>query len=143
MPRPAARARTVARALPRVSPDYTSRDYWNGIIKMGLSKFFVLAVLRDGPMHGYAIAKAVERVTHGCCSPAEGTLYPVLREFEAAGYLRATSKTVQGRQRRVYALTAQGRRAFRVATEAWREATDALLRSDERGRPPRGTSDCC
>lgn len=141
MPRPV--ARTVARTVPRVTPDYTSRDYWNGIIKMGLSKFFVLAVLRDGPMHGYAIAKAVEAATRGCCSPAEGTLYPVLREFEAAGYLRATSQTVQGRERHVYALTAQGRRAFRVATEAWREATDALLRSDARGRKTPGTSDCC
>ena len=109
---------------PRV--DYASRDYWAGTIKMGLSKFFILRVLHDGPMHGYDIARAVERVTRGCCSPAEGTIYPVLREFEAGGFVTATEEVVQGRQRRVYALTEAGRAAFLVALDAWMEATAAL-----------------
>jgi DNA-binding PadR family transcriptional regulator len=109
---------------PRV--DYGARDYWAGMIKMGLSKFFILRVLQDGPMHGYDVARAVERVTGGCCSPTEGTIYPVLREFEAGGFLTAEAEVVQGRQRRVYALTPAGRAAFRVALDAWMEATAAL-----------------
>lgn len=114
---------------PRPSPsrvDYASRDYWAGTIKMGLSKFFILRVLHDGPMHGYDIARLVERTTNGCCSPTEGTIYPVLREFEAGGFVTATEEVVSGRQRRVYALTDAGRAAFRVALDAWMEATAAL-----------------
>lgn len=111
-------------ASPRV--DYASRDYWAGTIKMGLSKFFILRVLHDGPMHGYDIARTVERTTGGCCSPTEGTIYPVLREFEAGGFVTVTEEVVQGRQRRVYALTDAGRAAFRVALDAWMEATAAL-----------------
>ena len=109
---------------PRV--DYASRDYWAGTIKMGLSKFFILRVLHEGPMHGYDITRAVERTTGGCCSPTEGTIYPVLREFEAGGFVTVEEEVVQGRQRRVYALTEAGRAAFRVALEAWMEATAAL-----------------
>lgn len=111
-------------AIPRV--DYASRDYWAGTIKMGLSKFFILRVLHDGPMHGYDIARMVERTTGGCCSPTEGTIYPVLREFESGGFVTVTEEVVQGRQRRVYALTEAGRAAFRVALDAWMEATAAL-----------------
>jgi hypothetical protein len=85
---------------PRI--DYGSRTYWSGTIKMGLSKFFILRVLHDGPMHGYDIARTVARVTGGCCSPTEGTIYPVLREFEAGGFLTVEEEVVQGRQRRVF-----------------------------------------
>lgn len=93
---------------------------------MGLSKFFILRVLHDGPLHGYDIARAVAQVTGGCCSPTEGTIYPVLREFESGGYLTVREEVVQGRQRRVFAITDAGRAAFRVALDAWMEATAAL-----------------
>lgn len=116
----------AARRLPPSRVDYASRDYWAGTIKMGLSKFFILRVLHDGPMHGYDVARLVERTTNGCCSPTEGTIYPVLREFEAGGFVTATEEVVGGRQRRVYALTDAGRAAFRVALDAWLEATAAL-----------------
>ena len=114
------------RPAPAPRVDYASRDYWSGTIKMGLSKFFILRVLHDSPMHGYDIARSVERTTGGCCSPTEGTIYPVLREFEAGGFVTAREEVVQGRQRRVYALTDSGRAAFRVALDAWMDATAAL-----------------
>lgn len=116
----------IAATRPPPRPDYASRDYWAGTIKMGLSKFFILRVLQDGPLHGYDVARAVARVTGGCCSPTEGTIYPVLREFESGGFVTAEEQTVQGRLRRVYALTDAGRAAFRVALDAWMEATAAL-----------------
>lgn len=115
-----------SRTLPPPRVDYASRAYWAGTIKMGLSKFFILRVLHDGPMHGYDLARLVERTTKGCCSPTEGTIYPVLREFESGGFVTATEEVVGGRQRRVYALTDDGRAAFRVALDAWMEATVAL-----------------
>ena len=117
---------TAPRLLPQPRVDYASSDYWAGTIKMGLSKFFILRVLHDGPAHGYDIARAVERTTRGCCSPTEGTIYPVLREFESGGFVTVSEHVVQGRQRRVYALTDAGRAAFRVALDAWMEATAAL-----------------
>lgn len=116
----------VQRPAPTPRVDYASHDYWAGTIKMGLSKFFILRVLHDWPMHGYEVARAVQHTTGGCCSPTEGTIYPVLREFEAGGFVTAIEEVVQGRQRRIYALTDAGRAAFRVALAAWMDATSAL-----------------
>lgn len=118
----------------RDAPDYGDRAYWNGTIKMSLSTFFVLAVLQHRPMHGYAVARAVARSTNGCCSPSEGTIYPVLGAFEAGGYLNASAETVRGRERKVYAVTEKGRAAFQTAVAAWLDATAAILAA--RAPPP-------
>jgi PadR family transcriptional regulator PadR len=115
------------RTVPRPPVDLTDRAYWSGTIKMALSKFFVLRVLHDGPSHGYDIARSVERTTSGCCSPTEGGLYPVLREFEQGGYVTWEAEIVSGRERKVYTLTDKGRDAFRVGVEAWMEVTEALV----------------
>ena len=121
----ASRTSTAARR----SPDYSDPGYWHGTIKMSLSKFFVLSVLHRQPMHGYEVVRAVQKSTRGCCSPSEGTVYPVLNEFEAGGYLESEATVVQGRARKVYSLTDKGREAFSVAVEAWLEATDCIIAS--------------
>jgi DNA-binding PadR family transcriptional regulator len=115
----------------RACPDFLSREYWNGTIKMSLSKFFILSVLHQRPMHGYEIAQQVQRVTRGCCSPAEGTLYPVLKQYEEGGYVTSRTRVVSGRERRIYTLTRKGRQAFRVAVQAWMEVTQVLLAFEE------------
>ena len=81
-------------------------------------------------MHGYEITRAVERTTNGCCSPAEGTLYPVLREFEQGGYVTAQTEVVQGRQRRFTVIPTVVSAAFQVAVEAWMEVTQCLVRNE-------------
>ncbi len=125
--RPVMSASSPPQKAAKSSPDYTDRAYWNGTIKMSLSKFFILCVLYKRPMHGYDITRAVERTTNGCCSPTEGTIYPVLREFEAGGYVTYATEVVNGRERKVYTLTERGQEAFRVAVGAWMEVTASLL----------------
>jgi PadR family transcriptional regulator, regulatory protein PadR len=114
------------RSASKPAPDLTSRAYWNGTIKMSLSKFFILNVLYRQSLHGYDIVRAVERMTNGCCSPTEGALYPALREFEEGGYVTSAAEVVQGRERKVYTLTDKGREAFKVAVDAWMEVTQVL-----------------
>jgi DNA-binding PadR family transcriptional regulator len=123
--------------------DYTDREYWNGIIKMCLSKFFILRVLYTQPMHGYEIARTVAEVTRGCCTPTEGTIYPVLREFEEGGYVTSAIEIAGGRERKVYTLTPKGKEAFRVAVEAWREVTNYILEAIEMSCCSVKTSNCC
>lgn len=132
-------------AVTKPVPDFLSRAYWNGTIKMSLSKFFILRVLHQKPMHGYDVARAVERTTNGCCSPTEGTIYPVLREFEEGGYLTSEAQVVSGRERKVYTLTHKGREAFKVAVEAWMDVTRCLLDSEKLVKLANSdeASDCC
>ena len=124
-----ARTPSKPRAVAKPSPDFLSRDYWNGTIKMSLSKFFILCVLNRQSRHGYDIAKAVADTTQGCCSPTPGSLYPVLKEFESGGYVTVEHQVVGGRQRKVYAITERGREAFRVAVQAWSEAGACIAAS--------------
>jgi len=111
---------------PSETRDFLSRAYWNGTIKMSLSKFFILSALYRRPMHGYEIAKEVASISNGCCSPAEGTIYPVLKQYEEGGYVTAHEEIVSGRTRKVYELTDKGRQAFQVAVDAWMEVTKSL-----------------
>ncbi len=138
MPRPS----KSSIAAQRQSLDYTDPAYWGGTIKMSLSKFFVLCVLHQKPMHGYEIVRAVETTTKGCCSPSEGTIYPVLADFEAGGYVTAEPQVVNGRERRVYSLTERGREAFQVAVTAWLEVTDRVLEAGKLAVNSAGTP-CC
>ncbi|MCW3477840.1 PadR family transcriptional regulator [Limobrevibacterium gyesilva] len=124
---------TTLGPVPRPGPDYASRAYWAGTIKMSLSKFFILRVLLEQPMHGYDITRAVERITNGCCSPTEGTIYPALREFEEGGYVTVENEVVSGRQRKTYTLTDKGRLAFQVGAEAWMDVSHALLETGRAG----------
>ena len=130
------------RSVPRAPVDLTDRAYWAGTIKMALSKFFVLRVLHDGPSHGYDIARSVERATCGCCSPSEGGLYPVLREFEQGGYVTSETEVVSGRERKVYTLTDKGREAFSVGVAAWMDVTEALVETKRVSAKRSRTCEC-
>lgn len=108
---------------------YLDGEYWNGLLKMALSRFFILRVLRFRPAHGYAIAQKISALTRGCCSPSQAAIYPVLKDFMQGGYVTCHNEVVSGRQRKVYSLTSKGEQAYRVAVEAWRETTEALVQA--------------
>jgi DNA-binding PadR family transcriptional regulator len=90
----------------------------------------VLAALRDGPAHGYAVIEALKIRSAGAFDLAEGTVYPVLHRLEASGLLASAWSTAAGRKRRVYRLTRRGRAALGVRAHDWRQfaaAVDAVL----------------
>ncbi|MGI5876664.1 MAG: PadR family transcriptional regulator [Dethiobacteria bacterium] len=118
-----------------MSEIYLERSYWVGLIKMSLSRLFILRVLYEEPLHGYELSKRIEVITKGCCAPTEGALYPVLREFAEGGYLNCRTKVVDGRQRKIYSITKKGERAYRVALEAWQETAQALLNAKKSLQP--------
>jgi DNA-binding PadR family transcriptional regulator len=109
--------------------DYTKPDYWSGLVKMSISRYFVLHALSIRPMHGYEISKWVSELTGGCCTPTEGGLYPMLKEFEQGGYVDCSEETVSGRSRKVYTLNEKGREAYNMGAEAWTSASMLILKS--------------
>ena len=90
----------------------------------------VLASLREGPRHGYAIIKELRERSRGQFDVLEGTLYPALHRLEHAGLIKSRSATAAGRRRRVYELTRQGAKAFAEQESEWRRfarTLDAIL----------------
>ena len=90
----------------------------------------VLAALRGGPAHGYAVIDSLRVRSAGAFDLAEGTVYPVLHRLEAAGLLASSWSDAAGRRRRVYRLTRRGRSALATRERDWRDfaaAVEAVL----------------
>jgi PadR family transcriptional regulator, regulatory protein PadR len=90
----------------------------------------ILAVLEDGPRHGYAIIEALQARSGGALDLPTGTVYPALRRLERAGLLSGTWSTVGGRERRTYTLTRAGRHTLARQRAEWQEFStvmDAVL----------------
>ena len=81
----------------------------------------LLASLEDGPLHGYAVKQALRAGGGAKFDLPTGTIYPALRRLEAAGLVKGTWAEAGGRRRRIYALTAAGRRRLAADRTAWRE----------------------
>ena len=109
--------------------NYESQEYWANLIKMSLSRFFILHVLHLQPLHGYEITKKVSALTNDCCAPTEGSLYPVLKEFTEAGLVTIDVQEVAGRERKVYTLTILGEQAYQTALQAWGEVAQYILKA--------------
>ena len=86
----------------------------------------VLAVLADGPRHGYAVIETLRARSGEAFDLPEGTVYPVLRRLDEAGLLSSEWSEVGGRRRRTYRLTEAGRAALVAQVSAWEQFADAV-----------------
>ncbi|TWP35252.1 PadR family transcriptional regulator [Leekyejoonella antrihumi] len=71
----------------------------------GQLRLYLLALLADGPRHGYEVMRDLEERFHGLYTPSAGTIYPRLAKLEEEGLVE---RSMQGRKG-TYALTEQGR----------------------------------
>lgn len=78
------------------------RGQW---FESGDMKYVILKLLRERPMHGYEVMKALEEETSGCYKPSPGTVYPTLQWLDDEGLV--ASSDVDGKK--VYAITDKGR----------------------------------
>ncbi len=79
----------------------------------------LLTVIDSGAAHGYAIAERLRAASSGTFDLADGTVYPALRRLSDHGLLRSRWSDDNGRRRRIYTLTAKGRRALREERDNW------------------------
>src|SRR5215210_2127339 len=70
----------------------------------------VLRVLDSGPLHGYAIAQRISKLSGDALRVEEGSLYPALHKMLRKGWVRAEWGVSETNRRvRSYHLTAAGR----------------------------------
>jgi PadR family transcriptional regulator PadR len=98
-------------------------------IKRGTAELAVLSVLEDRPLHGYEMARRIERQTRGSLRFTLASLYPLLYRLEKRGWVRGAWETSDtGRRRRCYRLTAEGRKKLAPIRREWAELFHALRR---------------
>jgi PadR family transcriptional regulator len=88
----------------------------------------VLAVLKDGPLHGYGIAREIERRSGEVLRFREGTLYPALHALERDGWIAGRWETPGGPARKVYAITEAGLAELAHRTRSWQVFACAVNR---------------
>lgn len=87
----------------------------------------VLAILAEEESYGYAILKRVRALSGGELEWTDGMLYPLLHRLRRLGYVTTEWRTPpEGRRRRYYMLTEDGREALADQRRQWETVTRAL-----------------
>ena len=87
----------------------------------------VLAILSEGESYGYAILKRVRELSSGELEWTDGMLYPLLHRLSRLGYVTTEWRTPpEGRRRRYYAITNDGRAALEEQQRQWMTVARAL-----------------
>jgi len=71
------------------------------------SRFYILTILYEGPVHGYSILGRFKRTLGKEISPS--LVYPFLEELEKKGLVKHTSEPVGDKPRKIFELTTEGR----------------------------------
>jgi DNA-binding PadR family transcriptional regulator len=87
----------------------------------------VLSILAERESYGYALLKRVRELSSGELEWTDGMLYPLLHRLHRLGYVTAEWRTPpQGRHRKYYAITNEGRSALAEQQRQWTTVTRAL-----------------
>jgi PadR family transcriptional regulator, regulatory protein PadR len=105
-------------------PPSIRRDLLPGTLDM-----LVLKTLSMQAMHGYAIARHIERLSDDILRIEEGSLYPALQRMRQKGWIRAEWKLTPNNQRaRYYTITATGRKQLGAEEAGFAEMLAAIGR---------------
>lgn len=96
------------------------------IIKGSLRTVILQLLLNNGKMYGYEITRAVAESSKGKTKITEAALYPTLHKLEAADLVTVEPKTVDGRTRKYYKLTRNGKKEAGTELETLKEAIASL-----------------
>ncbi len=95
----------------------------------GTLDLLILRTLVRGPVHGHAIAKAIEFNSDEVLQVEQGSLYPALHRLIKRGWISAEEGTSENNRRaKFYKLTAAGRRRLTVETSKWDKMAEAIAR---------------
>src|SRR6266699_6487899 len=95
----------------------------------GTLDLLILRTLLLGPIHGHAIAKAIERNSEDVLQVEQGSLYPALHRLIKRRWISVEVGTSENNRRaKFYRLTPKGRRQLKVETSKWDKRAGAIAR---------------
>jgi transcriptional regulator len=95
----------------------------------GTLDLLILRTLLRGPVHGHAIAKAIEFNSDEVLQVEQGSLYPALHRLIKRGWISVEEGTSENNRRaKFYKLTAAGRRRLTIETSKWDKMAGAIAR---------------
>lgn len=98
-------------------------------IESSLLDACALAILSKGDTYGYEITQSMKQAI----VISESTLYPVLRRLQKENLCRTYDEPYQGRNRRYYSITDEGReklKEYQIQWVEYKRAIDTFLETD-------------
>lgn len=96
----------------------------------GSTGTLILNLLDKKDLYGYQLIKELERMSDGTFALKEGTLYPILHSMEAEEWVESYWEEAEGRRRKYYRITDNGKRHLQEKKQEWhlfRGAVDRVL----------------
>lgn len=101
----------------------------NNILQGTLALLVLQTLDARGPLHGYAIAGAIQDSSADLLRVEEGSLYPALHRMEQQGWLKASwGVTEKNRDARFYTITRAGRAQLVEERESWARLAEGVQR---------------
>ena len=95
----------------------------------GTLDMLVLKTIALAPVHGYAIAQHIERVSRDVLKVEQGSLYPALERLQRNGWVTSSWRpTPTGRRARYYTITASGRKQLGQKISEYEKISRAVAR---------------
>jgi PadR family transcriptional regulator PadR len=105
-------------------PEPPQNDLLKGTLDM-----LILQSLTVQPMHGYAIAQHIERLSDAVFTVEQGSLYPALQRLQKRGWVTSRwGESPTGRRARYYTITAAGRRQLGEKISSFDRVLTAIAR---------------
>jgi PadR family transcriptional regulator PadR len=93
----------------------------------GAGPVAVMRLLQGGERYGYELIELLERQTAGVLAMGQSTLYPLLYNLEAKGWIASRVETADnGRSRKYYRLTEKGKKRLTQDARQWEALTAAM-----------------
>jgi len=108
----------------------------------GAGPFAVMKLLRRREMYGYELVEALLVQTDGVLGMGQSTLYPMLYNLQANGYVTSRWRRADnGPERRYYALTRRGLQRLTTETRQWQTLVNAIAALGVTAEPSNAVAD--
>jgi transcriptional regulator len=106
-----------------MKPD-DQRDLFPGALEM-----MVLRLLKQQPLHGYALVQRIQQASNDLLRVEEGSLYPALQRLLKGGLVKAEwGVSSSNRRVRIYRLTPQGTKHLTAQVSSFEKMLEGITR---------------
>jgi|SRR5687767_12561723 len=103
-------------------------------LKKGSAELLILSLVEARARHGYDIAQLIEQRSSGALRFNAASLYPLLYRLERAGWIEGRwVERPDARRRRMYRITAAGRKRLAEQRRGWKAFVLAIEQVSEAG----------
>jgi PadR family transcriptional regulator PadR len=104
-----------------------SKDESNALLQGTLDLLVLKTLSRNGSMHGYGIARFIQRISREALRVEEGSLYPALHRLELENLIVSEwGHAATGKRAKYYKLSARGRKRLESEESRWRRMVEAI-----------------